>query len=129
MCIHRVLTITLISYSWMVNLIRLGSLFIFIHNTAEILFEMAKIFKCGKYDTISSALFATLGYLWIATRLRVFFKIIYLGIFDTLNVSLLYPFYYFLAIICLLLLVVHGLYTLMIFISSKKYINIEIIED
>jgi ceramide synthetase len=114
MFIHHMITLTLLSVSWSINAIRGGSLIVFVHDIADVLLEASKAAKYARYEKTCKAVFVAFILTWIATRLGVFSKIVYCGIFDFPTIYPRYPLYYALAILNIFLLILHILWTYMI---------------
>lgn len=109
------LTLTLLSVSWTVNAVRGGSLIVFIHDVADVLLEASKAAKYARYEKTCTTCFSIFILIWIATRLVLFSKIVFCGIFEFPTIYPKYPLYYVLAAMNIFLLVLHLLWTYMIF--------------
>lgn len=72
MFIHHVATIALISFSWTVNLVRIGSLILLVHDVADIFMEAAKISKYAHWQKACDAFFAIFFFVWSISRLFIF---------------------------------------------------------
>ncbi|KAL7027200.1 hypothetical protein ACKWTF_005353 [Chironomus riparius] len=129
MFIHHILAIVLIMTSWTINLIRCGSLVVFVHEIADTLLEGAKASKTATYEKLASFFFISFALSWIITRLVIFARIIYLGIFEFPKLFMPYPFYYVLATMNVLLLILHILWTFLIFKSILKIMKDKQFED
>ncbi|CAG9801932.1 unnamed protein product [Chironomus riparius] len=129
MFIHHILTITLLIVSWTVNAVRSGSLIVFVHDIADVLLEGGKSLNCTKYNKFASILFAAFIPVWIITRLGIFSRIVYSGIFEFPTVFPIYPLYYVLAIMNVFLLTMHIVWTYMIFQIAIKLIRHNKFED
>lgn len=114
MFIHHLITLTLLSVSWSINAIRGGSLIVFVHDIADVLLEFSKAAKYARYEKTCQSVFVSFILIWIITRLGIFSKIVYCGIFEFPTIYPRYPLYYALAILNILLLVLHILWTYMI---------------
>lgn len=116
MFIHHIATISLMSFSWIGNLTRIGSLVLFVHDSADILLEVrlfegtndcsmtatflfmpiinsqaAKMAKYANYQKLCDCIFVMFTILWIVTRMGVYpfwiiYRYVYLD-FNRLNVS------------------------------------------
>lgn len=115
MFIHHLITLTLLSLSWSINAIRGGSLIVFVHDIADVLLEASKAAKYARYEKTCKTVFVAFIFVWITTRLGVFSKIVYCGIFEFPTIYPRYPLYYALAILNIFLLTLHILWTYMIF--------------
>jgi ceramide synthetase len=129
MFIHHILTVILILSSWTTNFVRAGSLIIFLHDISDVFLEGAKTFKSVKYEKHSSVFFVMLVIVWIVTRLGVFPKIVFCTIFKFPTLFPKFPIYYIISSMLVLLLILHILWTFMIFKVSCRLISKKKIED
>lgn len=65
MFIHHMVTLLLMSLSWVCNLHRVGSLVLVVHDCADIFLEAAKLTKYAKYQKVCDAIFAIFTVVWI----------------------------------------------------------------
>lgn len=72
MFLHHIATIVLICLSWVVNLTRIGSLVLVVHDCADILLEAAKMAKYAGYPKFFYSFFIMFTVLWIVTRLGLY---------------------------------------------------------
>jgi len=77
MFIHHMVTLLLMSLSWVCNLHRVGSLVLVVHDCADIFLEAAKLTKYANYQKLCDAIFAIFTVVWIVTRLGFYPRIIY----------------------------------------------------
>ncbi|KAI1696402.1 TLC domain-containing protein [Ditylenchus destructor] len=69
MCIHHVVTIGLLSFSWATNFVRVGTLVLLLHDISDVVLEMAKYLRySGKNVIVVNAGFVAFLVSWIATR-------------------------------------------------------------
>ncbi|XP_067638271.1 ceramide synthase 6 isoform X2 [Eurosta solidaginis] len=89
MFVHHMVTLLLMSLSWVCNLHRVGSLVLVVHDCADIFLEAAKLTKYAKYQKLCDFIFAIFTVVWIATRLGFYPRIIYRcpGIYDLVTVK------------------------------------------
>jgi hypothetical protein len=113
MFVHHVLTLLLISLSWICNIHRVGTLILLVHDCADVLVEAAKSLKYAKLQKACDIVFGIFTITWIATRLMMFPRIIYACLFQTLQP--LYPVYFLFNTMLLMLLALHIIWTFMIF--------------
>lgn len=80
--IHHIITILLLTFSWIQNMIRIGTLVLVIHDTIDPIVESAKMAKyCGKQN-LCDTLFVGFATIWFITRLVIFpWKIVYTTLF------------------------------------------------
>jgi hypothetical protein len=79
MILHHVVTIFLIGFSYMINMLRIGSLIIVLHDCADVFLETAKVFnyinKIGKRawaSTYCDILFGCFALVFFITRLYIY---------------------------------------------------------
>lgn len=113
MFIHHVLTLLLIALSWVCNIHRVGSLILLVHDCADVFLEAAKSLNYAKLQRSCDVVFGIFTIAWIVTRLMMFPRIIYACVFQTLLPS--YPVYYFFNCMLISLLILHFIWTYMIF--------------
>jgi ceramide synthetase len=114
MFIHHVLTLVLISLSWMCNLHRVGSLVLIVHDFADILLEAAKFLKYANLQKACDIIFGLFTISWIVTRLGLFPRIIYSSTVEAPQILPMYPVYYIFNSLLIMLLVLHFIWTYMI---------------
>jgi len=108
--------------TWTANFFRTGSLIIFVHDIADVLMEGGKSLKYLKNDKLAAVSFVLFVLVWIITRLGIFSRIIYYGIFEFLTLFPSYPIYYILNMMNVFLLTLHIVWTYMIFqVIVKKF--------
>ncbi|XP_037548676.1 ceramide synthase 2a [Nematolebias whitei] len=70
--VHHVATILLISFSWMVNYTRTGTLIMLVHDASDYLMELAKMFNYARWRRTCNFIFFTFAAVFIFTRLVIF---------------------------------------------------------
>ncbi|KAM9853896.1 ceramide synthase 2 [Aulostomus maculatus] len=70
--IHHFATLTLLSFSWISNYIRIGTLVMAVHDSADILLEGAKVFNYAKWHQTANGMFVVFTLLFMVTRLVIF---------------------------------------------------------
>ncbi|KAL4704372.1 hypothetical protein ACJJTC_017606 [Scirpophaga incertulas] len=105
MFIHHIATILLLSFSWVCNLHRIGTLVLLLHDCADIFVEAVKAAKYANYQKLCDTLFLGLIVAWIATRIGIYpFYIIWS---TSIRAPMLLPmfaaYYIFNTLLCLLL--------------------------
>ncbi|KAI6175895.1 TRAM LAG1 CLN8-like proteiny domain containing protein [Aphelenchoides bicaudatus] len=84
MNLHHLITFSLLSFSWTVNFVRVGTLILISHDISDIFLELAKLFRYNrKYPFMANTAFVVFMFSWIITRLIYFpFFVVYVGIRD-----------------------------------------------
>ncbi|CAH1102201.1 unnamed protein product [Psylliodes chrysocephalus] len=115
MFIHHIATIVLMCLSWIVNVFRVGTLVLLVHDCADIFLEAAKMAKYSGYQKICDAIFALFTVLWIVTRLGIYpFWIIRNTSIEAPKMVPMFPAYYIFNGLLILLLVLHSIWTYLI---------------
>ncbi|XP_017016239.2 ceramide synthase 6 [Drosophila takahashii] len=114
MFIHHMVTLLLMSLSWVCNLHRVGSLVLVVHDCADIFLEAAKLTKYANYQKLCDAIFAIFTVVWIVTRLGFYPRIIYSSSVEAPRILPMFPAYYIFNSLLLMLLVLHVIWTYMI---------------
>ncbi|XP_048003852.1 ceramide synthase 6-like isoform X2 [Leguminivora glycinivorella] len=70
--IHHAATLSLMSFSWVCNTHRIGTLVMLSHDGSETLLEATKATKYAGYHRASEYMFAVFTALWIATRIGMY---------------------------------------------------------
>ncbi|KAM3728832.1 Ceramide synthase hyl-2 [Dirofilaria immitis] len=83
MTFHHIITIMLLSLSFVMNLVRIGTLILFSHDIADIFLELGKLCRYANWNTALTIFFIVFAVVWIITRLIYFpFFIIRSILFD-----------------------------------------------
>ncbi|XP_045490395.1 ceramide synthase 5 [Pieris rapae] len=115
MFVHHLATIALLSFSWVCNLHRIGTLVLLLHDCADIFVEGVKASKYAGYQKLCDALFLALIVAWISTRVVIFpFYIIWSTLVRAPQLVPMFPAYYIFNSLLCLLLVLHVVWTTLI---------------
>lgn len=116
MFIHHVATIVLLSFSWICNLHRVGTLVLVIHDAADCILDGTKAVKYAKYDNLCTVLFAIFLAVWIGTRIIIFpLWILRSTTLEAPYVAgMMFPAYYIFNGLLILLLILHIFWTKLI---------------
>ncbi|KAM4550153.1 ceramide synthase 2a [Fundulus diaphanus] len=129
--VHHVATILLISFSWLVNYIRAGTLIMLVHDASDYLMESAKMFNYAGWKKTCNFIFTVFAAVFIITRLIIFpFWIIYAtGVYPLTIYSTFFGFYFFNGLL-VVLLVLHIFWTVLILRMVVKFLpGNDIVED
>ncbi|KAF5908865.1 ceramide synthase 5, partial [Clarias magur] len=72
MFVHHLATVSLISFSYMNNMVRVGSLVLCVHDASDFLLEAAKLANYAKYQRLCDFLFVAFAAAFIGTRLIIY---------------------------------------------------------
>ena len=120
MMIHHVVTILLLTFSWTVNFVRIGTLVLVIHDFADIPLEGAKICRYLKFsEPVSNTVFGIFTLCWIFSRLgllpyRVIAYSCYYALFLPKRPVKFFPVYYIFNALLVALQVLHVIWTVLI---------------
>ena len=121
MLIHHIATISLICFSWVLNMVRAGMLVLVIHDIADLLLEIAKMCKYSNYQKACNVMFAIFVFTWIYTRLYIYPKyVVYTTVYESAEIVGIAPVYYVMNAFMILLLVLHVIWTFYIIKALKK---------
>uniref|UniRef100_A0A4W2ENP9 sphingosine N-acyltransferase n=1 Tax=Bos indicus x Bos taurus TaxID=30522 RepID=A0A4W2ENP9_BOBOX len=122
--IHHFVTIILISFSYSLNLLRIGSLVLLLHDSADYLLEASKLFNYMHWRRMCDTLFIIFSLVFFYTRLVLFpTRILYTTFFESIgNFS---PFfgYYFLNILLVILQLLHVFWSWLILCMIYSFIK------
>uniref|UniRef100_A0A8B9MRU0 Ceramide synthase 6 n=1 Tax=Accipiter nisus TaxID=211598 RepID=A0A8B9MRU0_9AVES len=69
---HHIVTVTLITFSYVTNLTRVGTLTLCLHDAADVVLEAAKMANYCKCQKLSDLLFLTFAIVFIVSRLGIY---------------------------------------------------------
>nr|XP_020038250.1 ceramide synthase 4 [Castor canadensis] len=106
--IHHLVTVTLIGFSYSCNLLRIGCLVLLLHDSADYLLEVGKMFNYAGLGLACDVVFLVFSLVFFYTRLILFpTQIIYTTIYDSIANSSPFFGYYFFNMLLMLLQVLH----------------------
>ncbi|XP_063832943.1 ceramide synthase 5-like [Ostrinia nubilalis] len=124
MFVHHVATIALLSFSWVCNLHRIGTLVLWCHDLPDIFVESVKAAKYAKYQKLCDALFLVLIVSWLATRVGIFpFYIIRSTLIRAPQLVPMFPAYYIFNTLLVLLQLLHVVWTWLILLMAYNTIK------
>uniref|UniRef100_A0A9J7ZFU3 Ceramide synthase 3b n=1 Tax=Cyprinus carpio carpio TaxID=630221 RepID=A0A9J7ZFU3_CYPCA len=121
--VHHWATLTLLSFSWCANYIRIGTLVMLVHDTSDVLLESAKMFNYAGWETTCNSIFVVFALVFMVTRLIIF-------PFWLIHCTWVYPLdqfepffgYYFFNVMLVVLLLLHVFWASLILRMVKKFI-------
>lgn len=69
MMLHHFITLSLLSISWVNNMVRIGTLILISHDIADVLLELGKVTHYLKMLIVCDNVFVVFGLTWLLTRL------------------------------------------------------------
>uniref|UniRef100_A0A671TJ00 Ceramide synthase 3a n=1 Tax=Sparus aurata TaxID=8175 RepID=A0A671TJ00_SPAAU len=120
--IHHLATLVLLSFSWCVNYIRIGTLVMLVHDASDVLLESAKLFNYAKWEKTCQTLFVLFAIVFMVTRLIIF-------PFWLIHCTWVYPVhhypaffgYYFFNVMLVVLLCLHIFWAYLILCMIRKF--------
>lgn len=110
MVVHHIVTLLLLTFSWMVNFTRIGALVLAVHDGCDVFLQLAKLFNYMHLQMFTDATFAVFAITFFVCRLIIFpGRIIYSSLVWTVTTGGYKPWfvYYFFNGLLLSLLVLH----------------------
>lgn len=122
--IHHFVTIILISFSYSLNLLRIGSLVLLLHDSSDYLLEASKLFNYTHWRRLCDTLFIIFSLVFFYTRLVLFpTRILYTTYFEsTVNLGTFFG-YYFLNILLMILQLLHVFWSCLILRMIYSFIK------
>ncbi|XP_039713777.1 ceramide synthase 4 [Pteropus medius] len=112
---HHVVTITLITFSYSANLLRIGSLVLLLHDSADYLLEAGKMFNYAQQQRVCNCLFIVFSVIFFYTRLVLFpTQILYTTYYDSIANSGPFFGYYFFNSLLMLLQLLHVFWSFLV---------------
>ncbi|XP_058475542.1 ceramide synthase 2a [Solea solea] len=129
--VHHVATILLISFSWLVNYIRAGTLIMLVHDASDYLMESAKMFNYAGWRKTCNFIFTAFAAMFIVTRLVILpFWIIHTTLVYPLTLYTLFPGFYFFNGLMVVLQILHIFWAALILRMVVKFLpGNDIVED
>ncbi|KAL2079957.1 hypothetical protein ACEWY4_023750 [Coilia grayii] len=129
--VHHVATILLISFSWVVNYIRAGTMIMLIHDSSDYLLESAKMFNYAGWRNTCNYIFIVFAMVFFITRLILFpFWIMHATIVYPLSLYPTFFGYYFFNGLLMVLQCLHIFWFLLILRMAIKFLpGNNIVED
>lgn len=128
--VHHCATLVLLSFSWCVNYIRVGTLVMLIHDASDILLESAKLFNYVKWEKTCQTLFVLFALVFMVTRLIIFpFWLIHCTwVYPVLHYPAFFG-YYFFNMMLLVLLCLHIFWAYLILCMVRKFLFGKLTQD
>uniref|UniRef100_A0A8D0CS03 Ceramide synthase 3b n=1 Tax=Sander lucioperca TaxID=283035 RepID=A0A8D0CS03_SANLU len=121
--IHHLATLVLLSFSWCVNYIRIGTLVMIVHDASDVLLESAKLFNYAKWEKTCQSLFVLFAMVFMVTRLIIFplWLIHCTWVYPVQHYPAFFG-YYFFNVMLVVLLCLHIFWAYLILCMIRKFI-------
>jgi hypothetical protein len=108
MFIHHIATISLLSFSYIVNFVRVGTLVLVVHDAGDYWLECAKMAKYARAQRLCDTMFVIFAVVWFITRLCYYpYKVLYTTTFEEVRILGLFPAFYVFNGLLILLQILH----------------------
>uniref|UniRef100_A0A8C8W2W9 Ceramide synthase 5 n=1 Tax=Peromyscus maniculatus bairdii TaxID=230844 RepID=A0A8C8W2W9_PERMB len=131
MFVHHLATIGLITFSYINNMVRVGSLVMCLHDSSDFLLEAAKLANYAKYQRLCDTLFVIFSAVFMVTRLGIYpLWILNTTLFESWEMIGPYPSWWFFNGLLLTLQVLHVIWSYLIArIAFKALIRGKVSKD
>uniref|UniRef100_U3JHG1 Ceramide synthase 5 n=1 Tax=Ficedula albicollis TaxID=59894 RepID=U3JHG1_FICAL len=121
MFVHHLATIGLITFSYMNNMVRVGTLVLCLHDASDFLLEAAKLANYAKYQRLCDAFFMLFGVVFIVTRLGIYpFWILNTTLFESWELIGPYPSWWLFNGLLVTLQLLHIIWSYLIIRTASK---------
>ncbi|XP_030366562.1 ceramide synthase 5 isoform X5 [Strigops habroptila] len=121
MFVHHLATIGLITFSYMNNMVRVGTLVLCLHDASDFLLEAAKLANYAKYQRLCDAFFMLFGVVFIVTRLGIYpFWILNTTLFESWELVGPYPSWWLFNGLLVTLQILHVIWSYLIIRTAYK---------
>ncbi|XP_063068723.1 ceramide synthase 6-like [Engraulis encrasicolus] len=112
---HHFLSVSLIVFSYVSNMVRAGTLVMCVHDSAEVLLEASKMAKYARFKRFCNLLFVVFTLIFITSRLALYPAwVLKTTVFESWSLLGLFPSWWLLNGMLMLLLMLHCLWTYLI---------------
>ncbi|XP_058414274.1 ceramide synthase 5 isoform X2 [Diceros bicornis minor] len=131
MFVHHLATIGLITFSYINNMVRVGTLVMCLHDASDFLLEAAKLANYAKYQRLCDTLFVIFGAVFVATRLGIYpFWVLNTTLFESWEMIGPYASWWLFNGLLLILQVLHVIWSyLIVRIAFKALIRGKVSKD
>ncbi|XP_036313407.1 ceramide synthase 5 isoform X3 [Pipistrellus kuhlii] len=131
MFVHHLATIGLITFSYINNMVRVGTLVMCLHDASDFLLEAAKLANYAKYQRLCDTLFVIFSAVFMVTRLGIYpFWILNTTLFESWEIIGPYPSWWLFNGLLLILQVLHVIWSYLIArIAFKALIRGKVSKD
>ncbi|KAM8939351.1 ceramide synthase 2-like [Pelodytes ibericus] len=128
--VHHFATIFLITFSYCANYIRAGTLVMLLHDSADHILELAKMFNYTKWKRVCDVLFIIFAAVFMVTRLFLFpTRIIYSTFYYSMEIFQPFFGYYFFNVLLMILQILHVFWAYMILRMAYRFTFVGTVEN
>ncbi|XP_075612861.1 ceramide synthase 6 isoform X3 [Balearica regulorum gibbericeps] len=121
---HHIVTVTLITFSYVTNLTRVGTLTLCLHDAADVVLEAAKMANYCKCQKLSDLLFLTFAIVFIVSRLGIYpLWILNTTLFELYEALGNFPALWVFNVLLVILQVLHWFWSYLIIKAAYKAIS------
>ncbi|MEE6472213.1 hypothetical protein FKM82_009536 [Ascaphus truei] len=123
MFVHHLATVGLISFSYVNNMVRVGTLVLCLHDASDFLLEAAKLTNYAKYQRLCDSFFIFFGLVFVTTRLVIYpLWILNTTLFESWELIGPYPSWWLFNGLLLILQVLHTVWSYLIIRVAYKFV-------
>ncbi|MGH0156637.1 UNVERIFIED_CONTAM: hypothetical protein FKN15_032289 [Acipenser sinensis] len=124
MFVHHMATIGLISFSYVNNMLRVGTLVMCVHDASDFLLEAAKMANYAKYQHLCDMLFVGFSMVFVGTRLGIYpLWVLNTTLFESWEIIGPYPSWWLFNALLLVLQVLHVIWSYLILRIAFKALS------
>uniref|UniRef100_W5MNR4 Ceramide synthase 6 n=1 Tax=Lepisosteus oculatus TaxID=7918 RepID=W5MNR4_LEPOC len=124
MFLHHLATLSLITFSYVNNMVRVGTLVMCLHDAADVLLEAAKMANYAKCQRLCDLIFVMFALVFISTRLGIYpVWILNTTLFESWEIVGPYPSWWVFNFLLILLQVLHSFWSYLIIKIACKAIS------
>ncbi|XP_023326730.1 ceramide synthase 6 [Eurytemora carolleeae] len=121
MFLHHIATLSLMTFSWICHLHRVGSVVMFVHDFADHWLELGKLLKYAKFQKMCDAVFVVFCSVWVSTRVGIYPQwVLYSTTVEAGQMMDMFPMYYVFNFLLSGLLILHLFWTYFILKAAYK---------
>ncbi|XP_044534150.1 ceramide synthase 5 [Gracilinanus agilis] len=131
MFVHHLATIGLITFSYINNMVRVGTLVMCLHDSSDFLLEAAKLANYAKYQRLCDTFFVVFSVIFVITRLGIYpFWVLNTTLFESWEMIGPYPSWWLFNSLLLVLQVLHIIWSYLIArIACKALVRGKVSKD
>lgn len=130
MFVHHIVTIILLCLSWTINLHRVGSLVLVVHDFADVPLEFGRMARYATWLRLANVTFAIFTVCWIVSRVGLYpYRVVYSVVFEAPRIVGMAPVYYIFSFLLITLQLMHIVWTWMILRAAVQAVTHKGVEE